>query len=450
MECHVRCETYSARNPCTRCPYCQGEACLLCQKAFILSVSLDPHCMHCRRPWPPEVLATLFPASFRSGDLRKHTVRLLAERERSYFPETIKTYETDKTMKAIEAAEDLLLKLIQANAHPDKQAQLRTRLQTLTLRRDDLLQEGGRVKHAEVRAPKPCPGATCSGFLSSAWKCVSCGIQVCSSCEEPKKDGHLCRPDDVDSVIAKRKDAKPCPKCGVYVHRIEGCNHMFCVACKTPFDWATMTILSTRGFHNPHYSEWLKQNEGTQENPTGVDAPCAHGWPWEAVETMLGVLWVPHNDADVPPPTPPTPYHVVQGSAAAEVLSDMCKCMYKIHELDFTHGGYAYNHEAYNELRERRVRGLIDDKQWCTQLSAKETTRMRKEAMHTIDMGMLTAARDLIQRLRARRASVADTLTQLDTLRCLSNDQRKRNYEDTKIPYYPSVNASWFFCTEFK
>ena len=88
MECPVRCETYTARNPCTRCPYCQGEACLQCQKTFILGVSLDPHCMHCRRPWPPEVLASLFPASFRTGDLRKHTVRLLA-----YFPETLKTYE---------------------------------------------------------------------------------------------------------------------------------------------------------------------------------------------------------------------------------------------------------------------------------------------------------------------------------------------------------------------
>ena len=445
MECPVRCETYTARNPCTRCPYCQGEACLQCQKTFILGVSLDPHCMHCRRPWPPEVLTSLFPASFRTGDLRKHTVRLLAERERAYFPETLKTYETSKTMNAIDDAETLLLKLCQADAYPDKQAQLHTRLRTLALRRDALLREGGRVQHAEVRAPKPCPGASCSGFLSSAWKCVACSLQVCSSCEEPKKNEHICHPDNVNSVIAKRKDAKPCPKCGVYVHRIEGCNHMFCVACKTPFDWVMMTILSTRGFHNPHYQEWLNQTERTPH----MDAPCVRGWPWDTMEPMLGDLLV-LCDADAPPPTPPTPYHVVWGSPEAETLADVYKCMHKIHETDVTHGGYAYNHEAYNDLRERRVRGLIDDTQWCTQLSAKETTRTRKETMHTIDMGMLTAARDLIQRLRARCASVADTLAQLDTLRHLSNDQRKRNYEDIKVPYYPSVNASWFFCTEFK
>ena len=34
-----------------------------------------------------------------------------------------------------------------------------------------------------------------------------------------------------------------------------------------------------------------------------------------------------------------------------------------------------------------------------------------------------------------------------DLLRHLSNDQRKRNYEDAKVPYYPSVNASWWVNT---
>ena len=55
------------------------------------------------------------------------------------------------------------------------------------------------------------------------------------------------------------KDSKNCPKCGVCIYRIEGCNQMFCVSCHTAFDWKSLTIIN-KGIHNPHYFQWLNRN----------------------------------------------------------------------------------------------------------------------------------------------------------------------------------------------
>lgn len=42
--------------------------------------------------------------------------------------------------------------------------------------------------------------------------------------------------DQVRSLIA-RKDAQPCPRCGIITQRISGCRHMTCTKCRHEFQW---------------------------------------------------------------------------------------------------------------------------------------------------------------------------------------------------------------------
>ena len=69
------------------------------------------------------------------------------------------------------------------------------------------------------------------------------------------------------------KECKNCPKCAAPIYKIDGCNQMWCVECKTAFDWRTSEII-TGHFHNPHYYEWVRQNNNGNVPREPGDNPC--------------------------------------------------------------------------------------------------------------------------------------------------------------------------------
>ena len=111
---------------------------------------------------------------------------------------------------------------------------------------------------------RSCPQEDCRGFLNTRWTCGLCDTIVCSKCHEIKsKDAaveHICDPNSVATAQILMKDTKGCPKCGAQIHKIDGCNMMFCTQCHTPFCWKTGDIIKNERVHNPHYYEWLRQN----------------------------------------------------------------------------------------------------------------------------------------------------------------------------------------------
>ena len=92
--------------------------------------------------------------------------------------------------------------------------------------------------------------------------CSECRQEYCYDCGEKKEfeDGHCthkCNEETRSTFKTVRMNTHSCPKCGVRIQRSEGCNHMFCTACHTSFDWATGKII-TVNVHNPHREEWLR------------------------------------------------------------------------------------------------------------------------------------------------------------------------------------------------
>ncbi len=118
---------------------------------------------------------------------------------------------------------------------------------------------------------KACPNESCKGFLSSQWKCGICNKSFCKDCHEEKLENHICNEDTKKTVALLKKDTRPCPKCGTGIFKIDGCNQMWCVDCKTAFDWNTGEI--AKGvIHNPHYFQWLNETGGWQhQNNQQID-----------------------------------------------------------------------------------------------------------------------------------------------------------------------------------
>ena len=69
-------------------------------------------------------------------------------------------------------------------------------------------------------------------------------------------DHHECKQEDIDTFQEISKNTRPCPKCNIRIHKISGCDQMWCVGCNTAFSWTRGTIETGR-IHNPHYFDWL-------------------------------------------------------------------------------------------------------------------------------------------------------------------------------------------------
>jgi len=116
-----------------------------------------------------------------------------------------------------------------------------------------------------------CQVTGCKGYLSTKYKCGLCEKTTCSQCLTLKEHGHECKEEDLSTVRLIRKETKPCPKCSARISKIDGCDQMWCVECKTAFSWKSGNIVNGT-IHNPHYYEYLRKEKGfvpRADNPCG-------------------------------------------------------------------------------------------------------------------------------------------------------------------------------------
>ena len=154
----------------------------------------------------------------------------------------------------------------------------------------------GSVKD-KLKFIRNCGKSECKGLLSTKWICGTCKTKFCKECgeekgvaddsemildeteedegvndginegvnevvnegvveskqegkQEGKQDGkqegdkstHICNPDLVETMKAIRKETKACPKCGINIFKIQGCDQMWCINCHSAFDWNTRKI----------------------------------------------------------------------------------------------------------------------------------------------------------------------------------------------------------------
>jgi hypothetical protein len=137
---------------------------------------------------------------------------------------------------------------------------------------------------------RKCPHTDCKGFLSSQWKCGVCDNYCCREClatrGTDRDAAHTCSEADLATAQLLAKDSKPCPKCGEYIQRTEGCANMFCTSCKTAFNWNTLKIQEGGYIDNPHYFEYAANNNMLRRNPG--DNPCGPELPMmNTMQTLM-------------------------------------------------------------------------------------------------------------------------------------------------------------------
>ena len=123
-----------------------------------------------------------------------------------------------------------------------------------------------------------CQNSGCRGMLSTQYKCGICTKHTCPKCFlaiEGEKDDHVCKQEDMDTVEELRKNTRPCPNCGLRISKIDGCDQMWCIECKTAFSWSKGTV--EKGVvHNPHYYQWMRQNGAVPRNPNEHNEGCGN------------------------------------------------------------------------------------------------------------------------------------------------------------------------------
>ena len=278
MSCTVCTETYTK---CTRkkttCPFCEYDVCRECLERYILSKT-EPSCMNCGKVWNRFTLVRNCSTSFLEKTFKRHRENILFDIERSLMPSTQE--QAQHILEARKYIAEMKQNMTQIHMlkgdmiRPERSAdemrynntirlrifaiELENRvLEALSTRQQSQTSDETRVRREFIHA---CPTEGCKGFLSTQWKCGLCNKYTCKDCHCTKEGAdHVCNPDTVASIqmLKSDKSMKPCPKCGISISKIEGCDQMFCTICNIAFSWRTGE-LSTGTIHNPHYFEYLR------------------------------------------------------------------------------------------------------------------------------------------------------------------------------------------------
>ena len=303
MACSICCENVSKF---VKCVHCDHEACKDCVKRYVETDTSSIHatCMACRKTWNREFLVDNLPKCWLEDGFKKKQENLMLEREKSMLPMTQEHVQRELRERA---ARELL------NDLKTQKERLTKELNEINMRIEDT--KGalyGRtldyLRHREDVIPVirgACPQGTCKGFLGDDWKCPLCDSKVCKKCrmelgENENENEHVCKDEDIESAKFIAKDAKPCPNCVALCHKVDGCSQVFCINCKTAFNYVTLKI-ETSYIHAPDYYRWMRDNgrELPRAPGDGGNGGCRRGdVPLVELRRHLNIIKAPTEIKD--------------------------------------------------------------------------------------------------------------------------------------------------------
>ncbi len=310
-ECNICVEVFNltTREPIT-CVKCDFVCCKSCFKRYITDPEHLMRCMSCSVDFDRTSLASRLGQTFMRTVYRDIRQDILYEQEKAYFPATQTIIERELEIERLKKNRDDLdekykqmrekrmvpltefresSEIMEVKAALDHYLQLRANVEVVDVQLNDERAElTDAIAKAQNNNGKPskrtyvlaCTTDNCKGMLSNESKnkygnyvCAICANVTCSECQMALAEpSHECCPDVLATVEYMRTTSKPCPSCGIPIHKISGCNQMFCTGCHASFDWRTMR-LNNGAVHNPHHAEWLRNN---RDRPREVlDVQCA-------------------------------------------------------------------------------------------------------------------------------------------------------------------------------
>ena len=275
--CQVCCEKINNSNhKKVECPFCDLKSCRSCSQKYLLSTMEDPHCMGCKHEHNRELVDTYCSAVFRNVHYRKHRENVLFEREKARLPETQSYVIRELKKRSLRSSYVYMYFILgQIDYEPDlpeyAKLALKDEIKIAIMNIYEELHgmaDVNPVINNEHVYTQTCFNGDCNGFLDENFVCGICTTTFCSKCHEKMTPTHKCNKDTVKTVKLIKKDTRPCPKCNVLIHKIEGCAQIWCTQCQTAFDWKTGRIETGR-IHNPHYFEFKKRGREHGDIPCG-------------------------------------------------------------------------------------------------------------------------------------------------------------------------------------
>ena len=278
-DCQICCEAFNrSTHTAVECIKCSFKACRTCTRKYLLSKPSEAHCMSCKDVWSREFLVDNLCRSFVYGEWKRYKEGLLLETEKARLVDDVENAAQVK----------------QRDALRQRKAEIRKQIRKLQEQHrgvEGKLWEVQRIMRGEeIVKKKPrefvhkCPADNCNGFLSNSWKCKICELVVCPKCHEIKENPaegggapHNCKQENIDTVKFLKRDTKKCPKCATRIHKINGCDQMWCTQCHIAFKWSTGDIVTNGIIHNPHFVAWQKElaKQGKMGPARAVgDVPC--------------------------------------------------------------------------------------------------------------------------------------------------------------------------------
>jgi hypothetical protein len=392
--------------------------------------------MSCKRDWNREHLCNFFPKQFMTKTYKQFRENVLFDREKALMPATQPLVEKELKIRSALKVKDAfeaerlvnsaqISKLIGMSTDEFCHTYNHTFASNLALRLAKMeamrplnliaarlgmemsIQDGivQAIRHSsdtvsETRAAfvRACPAAECRGFLSSVWKCGLCEVWVCPQCHEikghDKNAAHTCDPNSVATAELLAKDSKPCPNCAAMIFKIDGCDQMFCMQCKTAFSWKTRRIETGR-IHNPHYYEYMRARGELPREPG--DMPCG-GLP--GTQQILATLR--SRKADVAKIETVIRVHRYHGHIAHVVIPR-----------------YQFNrHQCNEDLRVQYMMGDLSEKDFKFQIQKREKALQKKTEI----AGVLHTYNDITGELiRGGLADVDKFITEMTELAKFTN-----------------------------
>ena len=260
------------------CNFCNNTCCEECFQRYLLDSDINPKCMHCSMFLLFEFIVKNTSDEWYSTIYRKYRQNVLFQEEKKVIHTAVDEKEIYTTAKYYYAREPKMVTTKDMWGIEDTYLE---ELDLTTLNANRCVEDYGKGwvgfdfetnlftdTRIDTRTKKvngydsnvfPCPLMQCLGFVIDSI-CNICNKDVCNECREQKFRHHTCNSDTIKSIQTLIKGSKGCPKCHIPISKIEGCDQMFCVECKTTFSWNTGRVVNDNEFrHNPHYLDWMEE-----------------------------------------------------------------------------------------------------------------------------------------------------------------------------------------------
>lgn len=243
---------------------CDIAACKSCVRKYLFTQSNDPHCLGCKIAYDDKFMVMNLNRNWCEKEYKNHRKSILLEQQMARMPDTVEAADRFKQLYKYDK---------QNEAYENQITELRRQLRELKNKKETNLREKNgimqNIRQGKTTTQKrkfimACPDNECRGYLSSGYKCEICKKFTCPSCLQvigldKNSQDHKCNENDVKTAEFIKSTTKPCPGCGERIHKIQGCDQMWCTQCHVAFSWRT-GIIENGVIHNPHFYEYQRQN----------------------------------------------------------------------------------------------------------------------------------------------------------------------------------------------